>query len=415
MTLDDLKANVDFEKFIVDLGYTLDKKRSTRQHRIYEKNGDKVCLKQGDKYVVYFSIHGPDSGTIIDFCKARESEVLANCQGNNSLEKAYNRLMNFIGRQNEIKISTQRMIPGETKKDFSLTDDAFVIPKSKDINSRDFSYLKRRCISGSVLGSPVFSNTGLSKNDYGFYNLAFPLFNTEDEIKGVVYRYYNPTSKEHKKIFLKGSDKLNAISLSTLDYKNASEIIICESDIDCMSHYQLFKNQQKDLLYIACEGYLTKGQTSNILSHVSSIKEYRKEHKASLPTITMAFDNDENGQAYTTAILFSLLENEAISVSPDSIERADGTKMAFSFSISLDKIKNDYSELLENVPGIRIGLIDNNFKITIPRDMQSLSQANKALLSISKNVGIDRSMGKDFNEDLQVESKKKDRSVGKSI
>ena len=410
MTLNELKAAVDFEKFIVSLGYTLDKKRSTKRNPVYENNGDKIRLKHGDKYTVYVSINKPDNGTIIDFCQARENEVLANCQGSNILEKTYNRLMDFLGRQHEIRITGQQM-SREPKKDFSLDDETYINPVKKDINSQGFNYLKRRGIFENILSSPVFTNIGLSKNSYGYYNLAFPLFNREDEIKAVGCRYYNPTSKKNVKIFTEGSDKLHSIGLSTLDYKNASEVIICESDIDCMSHYQLHRNSRQDLLYIACEGYLTKEQIKNILSHIETIEKYQ----GTTPRITTAFDKDESGLAYSAGIQLSLAEGEAIPISPDLIQRGNENIKAFSFVISMDTISNNYCQLLEDVPGIRINFVNNQFKITVPRTMESLISINKALLTINTNIQINLPISKDFNEDLQnslevIKKKRIDRS-----
>ena len=81
----------------------------------------------------------------------------------------------------------------------------------------------------------------------------------------------------------------------------------------------------------------------------------------------------------------------------------------------MDTISNNYCQLLEDVPGIRINFVNNQFKITVPRTMESLISINKALLTINTNIQINLPISKDFNEDLQnslevIKKKRIDRS-----
>ena len=119
------------------------------------------------------------------------------------------------------------------------------------------------------------------------------------------------------------------------------------------------------------------------------------------PRITTAFDNDKNGLAYSAGIQLSLAEGEAIPISPDLIQRGNENIKAFSFVINMNTISNNYCQLLEDVPGIRMNFVNDQFKITVPRTMESLIEINKALLTINTNVQIDLPISKDFNEDLQ--------------
>ena len=130
----------------------------------------------------------------------------------------------------------------------------------------------------------------------------------------------------------------------------------------------------------------------NILSHIETIEKYQ----GTTPRITTAFDKDESGLAYSAGIQLSLAEGEAIPISPDFIQRGNENIKAFSFVISMDTISNNYCQLLEDVPGIRINFVNDQFKITVPRTMESLIMINKALLTINTNIQINLPISKDF-------------------
>ena len=159
-----------------------------------------------------------------------------------------------------------------------------------------------------------------------------------------------------------------------------------------------FLRQSSGWYRYACKGYLTKEQISNILSHIETIKK----HRGTTPRITTAFDKDESGLAYSAGIQLSLAEGEAIPISPDHIQRENESIKAFSFAISINTISNNYCQLLEDVPVIHIDFCNDQFKITVPRTMESLIEINKALLTINKNVKIDLPISKDFKKTFRI-------------
>lgn len=385
MEIQDLKRNVDLEKFLTEQGYTINKGKSTRSTPVYEKGGERLIIRQGNDCKTYYVGEGNERGTIIDFLKNRP-ELLSGFPARNVFESIKKCLSEFLCER-----PSCLTVPQQENAPLPFSSSSFFIPQNKDIESRCFSYLKHRGISQETLSSPVFENTGLIKiensKEYKFYNLAFPLFNKEGVVNGIDYRFFDQSGKGYK-MLLSGTDKKNSVGISSNKQIGINELILTESPIDAMSHYQLFRCGRTDVKYLYFEGTVTKGQTDLFL-----------ECQKQIPQITLGFDNDPDGkltgQAYTTAILCSLIVGKPVTCSYEG-------KSKFAFvTEDLKEMESEMKEILKET-GVSFHENEKSFSFTFPKEKSIINSVNAALLQKLPNVKIETSLTNDWNDDLKI-------------
>lgn len=441
MEIIDLKKNIDFSYFLEFLGYEKDKEKSTKTISVYRKYGEKLVVRQGADCKVYYKIGSPEQGTIIDFLK-NHPEYLSKAPYNlNIFEKIkiiLNEYLNLPLERHEVRPVQQ--------PHFRLTPDTYYIPSVKNINSRDFYFLQFRGISQKALQSQVFNNIGLIKkylayctvelplvkniqslrrSDF-FYkndiqdlpimrqrcnkefidfllnkdsiykkeckhnNVAFPLFNKEGEIKGIDYRYVS--KGKSMKQFVPGSDKNNSIGISSNIRTGIKELILCESPIDALSHYDLYRSDREDIQYVYFCGSLSKGQIETFLDYLSNL---------SLQVLTLGFDNDLAGQTFTTSLLCSVLTNSPVPYSYAADDK-------FSFVITKNKEKNSklFRYLLQKIENLEFQENEKSFSFNFPKQKDIINAVNKQLCSAApKKLCMDIPLAKDWNEDLNNKKK----------
>ena len=384
MELQDLKKSIDLEGFISEYGYQKNKFKSSKNIPVYENGNERLIIRQGNDCKIYYVAGSDEKGTVIDFVKNRPN-LLKNCPAKNIFEQIKLFLNQYVGNRAAISHMATDI---NTETNVSFNADSFFFPKEKNINNTCFSYLKRRNIVQETLTSPVFNNIGLvknKKNNQIYYNLAFPLFDEDNNIKGIDYRFFDQQGQNHK-MFLPGSDKKHAIGISSSIQKNIKEIILVESPIDAMSHYQLRRKGKDDLLYMYFDGTICKEQINTFLNIINSMP--------SKPSITLGFDNDIQGnltgQIYTLSILISLLTK-------DAVPYAFASNQKIKFTID-NKHKDIFSSILKN-PEIEHTINENSFSIIFPKDKDIIFKFTQNL-SI-ENVKIEQSVCKDWNDDLR--------------
>ncbi len=398
MELDELKKNIDLEDYLVSQGYYKSEK-STRRTPIYTNGNEKLIVRQGNDCKTYFVAGTEEQGTIIHFLKYRP-ELLQNYPASNIYESIKLCLNKYSGET----FPTSHYKLESTAYHFD--SQSFFIPRIKDINNRVFSYLKTRGISSETLNSPVFENVGLipienTEKHTKYYNLAFPLFR-EDKITGIDYRFMDNKGKNYK-MLMPGSDKSHSIGISSNKREKINELILNESPIDAMSHYELFRKGKDNIQYIYFDGTLTKGQIHSFLNHYELLKH---------PKITIGFDNDADGkltgQAYTTSILCSILCDTPI---PFSYSGKDH----FAFIFPNDCPKEKVKQLFQGIEGI-IFEDGDPFKYSFPKEKSIINNINK-VLSHHLNIAVETPLTKDWNDDLKIKQQTSNvsRNINKNI
>ena len=386
MELQELKQHIDLETFLVDQGYSRNKEKSTRNIPVYENEHEKLVVRQGNDCKTYYVIESEEKGTIIDFLKNRP-DLLTKFPAKNIFESIKGFLNHYSGTGIHICASNNITPPI-----VSFNPDLFFVLRDKDINKRCFYYLAKRHIKQATLLSEIFNNTGLvkikGKNENYFYNLEFPLFDNSGTIKAIDYRFIGLDGKNYK-MFVEGSNKKDSIGISSNKRTNIKELILVESPIDAMSHYQAHRNNQQDVQYIYFDGTITKGQIKTFL-----------EYKALLtsPIITLAFDNDiaerPTGQLYTASILCSILVQEPVM----SIFESNQNYALVTNAIHHEKL----SSISHQIPQSTLSIIGHELRFSFPREKQIINRINHVLTRILPFTRIEQSFLKDWNDDLRM-------------
>ena len=378
MNLQDFKRSIDLECFLLDLGYSLKKEKSSRRTHVYTNGNEHIIVNQKRDVKMYFKPDG-DKGSIIDFLLNRE-ELLKMYQGS-IYSRIYQKLADYAQLSNRSSIDT--LINFEQKIPFQPDNFKLCQDRSMPI----FNYLRSRGINNETLHSSVFCNIGLNKGKCT--NVAFPIYDLDRNIKGLDLRNFNFKS------LAPGSDKTNGLWLSNF-FNKIDEIIISESPIDSMSFHQLYREKCNDLLYISTSGSLTQGQIQNILSTIRAKSEINPRIK-----LNLSFDNDLAGATYTNKILLSIIEDKSrspIHVTPKEKKYTGLTDKTFEETVNNLKLNCFINHTTES-----------EYELLYSNDKKTLELLNRSLLSCitSLHTSIYTPILKDWNEELQSQNKPK--------
>jgi len=176
--------------------------------------------------------------------------------------------------------------------------DEVVFNKSLLKPLKDYRWLNSRGISTATIESPLFQNCIKQVRSGKHMNTAFPYrIQAAGEIVGAEIR--NHAFKGH----MTGSQRSSSIWFSEL-IENCQRIIICESALDALSHYQLTK--ENNSVYISFGGQLTKEQ----IRAIQELREYL--FNGSIPEMIVGVDNDSKGESYVNMLMNIFPESQRI-------------------------------------------------------------------------------------------------------
>ncbi len=277
------------------------------------------------------------------------------------------------------------------------------------LTEKNIDYLKNeRNLLPSTLNNDLFRDTILSsrvkssKNDHVFTNVAFLRKDPRGHKGGITVHYYRKDLDKNQKLFLddKRTDELY------LWYSNIPEnphaIIYGESEIDCLSHYQLHPSE--DPLYLSLNGGYSPEKTKFI---------HELARSNGIDTIKSITDNDRAGHYIDLETAKGLFNG---SEAPFVLEtRKETHKLTFKLIIGGHPDKDRIQERLSNrlvggVPSDTIQLAnakDASF-IAIRTDMEEKEKMaiQRTLESIMPLSGYNftfhkPTFGKDWNEELK--------------
>lgn len=426
LSFQQLKRDINLVDLVLTLGYDHNVQKSghsTEKGKFhvfdYKGNGglDRVIVYKapGGDWLYFNPSDDRDKGSVIDFVKFRVEnpkvpsitatpgksvwfDVIDNCR----------RFVNLPAPQREhpqIQKTIQPIAPGEGFN--SNLDKCRVLD--------DTRYLNNRGLNNETLNNPLFKgrilnhvHTGKTKagDTYSFTNTAFPQY-YKNRVVGL----------EIKANGFKGqaADSLNASSLWLSNTpERAKMLIVSESAIDSLSHYQI--NKVENAIYASTSGNLTENK-------LFEMKRLVQDHN--LSTIRLALDNNKEGHIFDTQLLAGLA-NEA---NPTSILRNQPSLLTVGIHSADPKpimdlvraVKNynqgvteGYQEVagsLEASQTLNSALISSNqegktaYQFHVPKEAAALSAFNQALLKslpLIVKVEIHKSQANDWNDELRA-------------
>lgn len=181
------KTEVSMVQYAAQIGYEIDKKKSTRSSIAMRSSADKIIISRRNKIWVYFSVSDDnDNGTIINFIENRTGKSIAE-----------------IGAELQGWLSSADVLPKPKNYVEAIEEQEYDLPRVEGIFKKcspvkKQAYLESRGVTTEVLTSPRF--IGCVYEDC-YKNAAFPHYNADKRICGLELK-----SKD-KAIFVRGSEK----------------------------------------------------------------------------------------------------------------------------------------------------------------------------------------------------------------
>lgn len=266
--LDSFKR-MDFVELVGTMGYRLDEVESSRASLVVRgEDGDKVIVRLNEHgHWVYFSVRDPaDNGTIVDFIQHRTGESLGH---------------------------VKKQIRGHSRQNPSFPIARLVEPSTAESGQGNENFRKKVAAvwAAATPGVPAYLlSRGLSSltMTQGLFVDTFRV----DRKGNVIFPHWDRSGMcgyELKNVGFKsfGADTKKGLWHS----KNlcfAQSIIICESSIDCLSHYQIHSGDS---------GYVSLGGTIGNMQRDLLTGLFVKAQRRSASVI-VATDNDMAGELF---------------------------------------------------------------------------------------------------------------------
>ena len=255
--------------FAATMGYSVDHTESTKQSIVLRNGDDKVIVKLNPNgHWVYFSVRDEsDHGSIVDFVQHRTGESLGH------VKKA----IRGHARENPSSSycpSLKPDVPTSQEQGDHFRKKALAVWNAATWNPEP-TYLLGRGLTVATLGDPRFADT--FRQD-GKGNVLFP---HHDRVGMCGYEL----RREGFKSFGSGCHKALWF---TQNLGTAESVVLCESSIDCLSHWQL---HHFDSAYVSIGG--TPSALQRDLLTGLLLKAADRGVK-----VYSAFDNDPAGDGY---------------------------------------------------------------------------------------------------------------------
>lgn len=446
----ELRANVSIIELAVQYGYQpLLRKGRSRPVLEHPGYGDTIIIKNpqdASQQVYQRAGDFTDSGTIIDFIRNRLSTVFStyNRPGNNEFKNITGVLYDYL-RIDPTRVSQNQQVTAklaETSVKQPFTKEQFDLrPLEKE------NYLNTRHIAPQTLQGPEFANKVVTQITYfnpesgraedyptvkdhperkylQFSNVAFPYYNGQStEVTGLELR------NENVKLHAPGSDRSSSVFVSNPPPK-VQGFYIMESAINALSHRQLrsIKGENSfDSVYFSTGGQLTPQQVNTMTRYIGSFGKTDNWH------IHLAFDGDTKGHRYDLQFIQQLAAVKfplsATVGGPDRVafllpeeEAYRPTREAMLDRIELynKNVLSQFSRTDGDTLGqkelsgqlVAVSRAGQQTQISIPEARAPLSAIGTFLLEISdlaQRIKIEKSCGKDYNDDLAQEIKLGDK------
>lgn len=301
---------------LIDLAYSYGYTKEDREKRsagwiklVNPATDDKIRIYRNASPLWYRNCAphlGNDKGNVINFVINRETVVVIPCP--NPTREQFAAALKFLkGKTNE---------EYNTPEEFERAKQERTIPQTQAYNLEEYlhieifranktDYLTRhRNISADTVNrfqEYIRLSEFQTQNGKVFTNVAFPKYDTHTgEIKGYTVYHRNYGDKPDGKRIYGASDNLWGASAG----KPVSVIAVGESEIDCLSHFELAMQRRspegEHTFYIATNGGLNDAKIAFI---VSKLYAYFPTGK---PRLALLHDNDPQGFLYDLLLTVTL-------------------------------------------------------------------------------------------------------------
>lgn len=295
------------------------------------------------------------------------------------------------------------------------------------LHERQLEYItKFRKINKETIDSPLFKNVVQSyKSISNFYSIGLKIKDIDEKVVGVIKTYTNEQYDNFniKKFEINSKNDIafstsNKLPTSPGEKQGARNLTITESVWDALSHYELKYPKNTEYLF-------SNGEISLNKSYI--IKQFYD--KRAYTSLSLAMDNDKKGHQFELFILSQFIpdmkvnyvDNKFISVGiiydENNLDSSQFRQMIRGFS-KIDQENLKY--LNDNVPTkefIRKLIVEEKgisfikkdkekyYEIIIPMQKNYLALFNEQIIrifnSVAKKVEIEKSITKDWNDDLR--------------
>lgn len=261
--LDQMKR-INIADYAASRGYQVNRAKSSRSALCMDSaDGDRIIIGRDDKsgHSVYYSVRDDnDNGTIVDFVQQRDSK---------NMGQVRQELRPWIGRGSQERPEVQKQPdPAPSSKDRQAQARGLAV--CEPVSDRH-AYLESRGLETETLEhfkERVFTDQR--------GNAIFPHYDSQG-VSGLEIKNERFTG------FSKGGEK----GLWVHGPKDPEQIIVCESAIDCMSHYKLHKPEKA--MYVSTAGKMSVEAKQNLKSLLDNHPDAE---------VVAAFDNDPAGRKY---------------------------------------------------------------------------------------------------------------------
>lgn len=440
----EFRAEISIIELAQKIGYTTNtpwakSKRSARFPCLENNAGDRIYIKSplDNQRMRYQNVDvSADEGDLISFVKNRIDTDFSKFRNASTNETTCLNavLYDYLNIPQHVRNEYQKAsIQGTLLKTGTADEMVFNKELFKLTSITDVTWLKHRGIEQETLENPYFKDKiynvqnplirdGHVVGHAKFVNTAFPY---QESLNGKI------VGLEERNFDFKGhgvnSNKHAGVWVSNPPSR-IDKVIITESALDALSHYQLHKPD--NALYFSTGGQLTSDQIQTI-QKISGEAKIHQQTK-----ISLGYDRDKYGAIYDLKfiadlaafkypVVKSVQDKDYLKI---SYTIADNEKMTAFANVLMEKMKTYNQSIQQEINRIEaqklpLEQLDKSmfqfqfekglFKVEIPKFYYTLQEYNKQFLEITglnKIVVLDKSKGNDWNEDL-MEKKHLQKSV----
>lgn len=417
ISLADFRHRISIEELALANGYTYNKAHTCRRYPVldHKATGDRILIlnphQPGNQG--YANVRDDfDKGTLVDFVRRRLSTIFnAFSKPGKSEFSAVNAVLyHHLSLPEPLKEEIARLYTSNQTKGSIASQQVEGVFRAHLLDLRplhQYQYLEKRGISKDVLEHPLFAGTVLNLHKGSFTNIAFPYYDTNGMLIGAEER--NQNFKAHTQDSRRSSSAWHSNPPAII-----RDVIVTESVIDALSHYQLFRPQHA--LYFSTGGNLSVEQ-------VTYMTNYAKGHAGSNPfQYQLGFDRDKEGSKL--ALRFLLAAIEGLPSGTHLVARKEMLEVNMPNGVQVPAMESllnflaDYNKPLsqrgtiplepllhKDIRGMmfRAERFGNDIQLQMPYKEATVSFFNRALISslgMEQWYSILSPFKKDFNEDL---------------
>jgi hypothetical protein len=304
--LDRFKRDIDLVDYAQRHGYQVEKEgKQGNWHQLKKDDEMLIVTRKGDHQVYLNPGDDRDKGSVVDFAKTRgaeghglnlgqvRQELRQYLDGNPAPPREYAQPVD-VAKLNALPVGPEQERQAQEERKTRLISE--VLGVNKELTDR--SYLHSRGIEDKTIDAPAFQGRIFTAQQNEHKNTAFPLYN-EQGLASVEQK-----NNDYKNLLAVPKNGVWVSHPTEGKDTPVARVVVSESAIDSLSHYQLKSEQEKkNTIYIATSGTPTEAQVALIQRVID--KQAPKE-------VVLANDRDAGGRQFNINYLNELQPARAL-------------------------------------------------------------------------------------------------------